>query len=213
MESSSMDNHESLRFFGKVSASVSHEIKNVFAVINESAGLLGDLSLMAEKGMPMDPERMKKVATSIQGQVQRGDCIIKNMNKLAHSTDEAALEVDLTQVVELAVALSTRMADMKQMRLSVGECAPAKVVVSPFKLIQLLHGATSLALDKMSSQATLAFSVAEGDDKATIILSVPGQGINLTCDEALEALAADMDATACSNKLDGTLELSFKRTV
>jgi hypothetical protein len=42
-----------------MTASISHEIKNVMAIINESAGLLEDYSLMAEKGMPIDPERLK----------------------------------------------------------------------------------------------------------------------------------------------------------
>ena len=31
-----------LQFFGKMTASISHEIKNVMAIINESAGLLDD---------------------------------------------------------------------------------------------------------------------------------------------------------------------------
>ncbi|QJB56055.1 sensor histidine kinase [Pseudodesulfovibrio sp. zrk46] len=204
---STMDNHESLRFFGKVSASVSHEIKNVFAVINEAAGLLGDLTLMAERGMELDPERLKRVASSIQGQVQRGDTIVKNMNRLAHSTDEADLEVELPQMVELAVALCTRMADMRQMHLSIGECVPTRVVVSPFALIQLLHTATAQALDKMSPQATLVYSVTED----AIVLSVPGQGIELTADAAIDALAASMGVTVVPNTQDGTLELGFNR--
>jgi hypothetical protein len=35
---------QGLQFFGKISASVSHEIKNVLAVIGENAGLLEDLA-------------------------------------------------------------------------------------------------------------------------------------------------------------------------
>ena len=39
-----------LQFFGRMSASISHEIKNVLAIINENAGLLEDFSLMADRG-------------------------------------------------------------------------------------------------------------------------------------------------------------------
>ena len=39
-----------LQFFGKMTASISHEIKNVLAIINENAGLLEDLALMADRG-------------------------------------------------------------------------------------------------------------------------------------------------------------------
>ena len=33
---------EGFQFFGKMSASISHEIKNALAIINENAGLLED---------------------------------------------------------------------------------------------------------------------------------------------------------------------------
>jgi hypothetical protein len=42
--------YESLAFFGKINASISHELKNVMAIISETAGLLKDLSDMAATG-------------------------------------------------------------------------------------------------------------------------------------------------------------------
>jgi len=77
-----------VRFFGRMSASISHEIKNVLAIINENAGLLDDFALMAEKGMPLDPRRLGKVAESLMKQVRRADAIVRNMNKFAHSVDD-----------------------------------------------------------------------------------------------------------------------------
>ncbi len=41
---------DGLRFFGMINASISHEIKNVLAIISESAGLMEDLLLLAQKG-------------------------------------------------------------------------------------------------------------------------------------------------------------------
>ena len=38
-----------LQFFGKVSASISHELKNVLAIINENAGLLEDPRAMLNR--------------------------------------------------------------------------------------------------------------------------------------------------------------------
>ncbi len=35
-------NNEDLVFFGKVNASISHELKNILAIISEAAGLLND---------------------------------------------------------------------------------------------------------------------------------------------------------------------------
>ncbi len=88
-----------LQFFGKMSASISHEMKNVMAIINENAGLLEDLTVMAEKGMPIDPERLKTQASRIMKQIRRGDDIIKGMNRFAHSVDEPLRQADLNDTL------------------------------------------------------------------------------------------------------------------
>ena len=103
---------EGLQFFGKISASISHEIKNVLAIINENAGLLEDFTLMAEKGRPIDMERFKTVAGKIRGQVGRADGIVKNLNRLAHSPDYFTGEIDLNDLLGFVVALSDRFAAM-----------------------------------------------------------------------------------------------------
>ncbi len=54
-----------LQFFGEMSASISHEIKNVLAIVNENAGLLEDLTLMADRGKPIDPARLKTHGGSV----------------------------------------------------------------------------------------------------------------------------------------------------
>ena len=86
---------EGVRFFGEMSASISHEIKNVLAIVNENAGLLQDMVMMIEKGMPLSPERLSGLARSIVRQVKRGDRIVKDMNRFAHSADHPAETVDI----------------------------------------------------------------------------------------------------------------------
>ena len=72
-----------LKFFGGVVASISHEIKNRLAIINENAGLLEDLVLMSERGMEIDSERLKRLADSLKNQVSTADGIIKKMNQFS----------------------------------------------------------------------------------------------------------------------------------
>jgi len=107
-----------LHCFGSISASISHELKNALAIINENAGLLEDLSLMAEKGRPLDPVRMKSLAANISKQIQRADGIIRNMNRFAHSADEPVNCIDLGETLALTVALSARLAAMKSITLN-----------------------------------------------------------------------------------------------
>ena len=53
-----MIGEQGLKFFGKMSATISHEINNALAIINENAGLLQDFTLMAGKRVPIDLDRL-----------------------------------------------------------------------------------------------------------------------------------------------------------
>jgi len=101
-----------LQFFGKMTASISHEIKNVLAVINENAGLLEDFILLEEKGVPLNPEKLKKISKKVMEQVKRADGIIQNMNRFAHSVDETVKTIDVIDTMELMIKLSARFSDM-----------------------------------------------------------------------------------------------------
>jgi C4-dicarboxylate-specific signal transduction histidine kinase len=111
-----MISEQGLQFFGKMSATISHEINNSLAIINENAGLLQDFTLMADKGMPLDPERLNSLAGKVIQQVRRAERIVKNMNRFAHSVDESLKSVNLGDVVELIVTLSGRLASMRGVR-------------------------------------------------------------------------------------------------
>ncbi len=128
-----------LQFFGKMTASASHEIKNVLAIINENAGLLEDFTFMADRGKPIDPERLKAMADAVKKQIRRADDIIKNMNRLAHSTDDLESTIDLNETIELIIALTARFAAMKsvQVDLRLPENS-AKLQTAPFLLMNLL---------------------------------------------------------------------------
>ena len=145
-----------LQFFGKMSASISHEIKNALATINESAGLLEDLSLRAEKGIPVEPERLKKQSGSILKQVRRVDGIIQNMNKFAHSIDEPLKTIDLAETVTLVVGLSSRFAAMRGVILAYQPpSAPMMIRTSPFFLQNLLWLCLDFAMNSAGNGKTI----------------------------------------------------------
>lgn len=145
-----------LRFFGKMTASISHEIKNVMAIINESAGLLEDYSLMAEKGLPIDPARLKTVSQRVAAQIRRADGITANMNRLAHSVDGFQRSVDIKETLELAVGLAQRLADMRSVTL---EFTPPSdfvtVITSPFHLQNLIWQVLDFAMDASGDGKTV----------------------------------------------------------
>jgi len=154
-----------LQFFGKMSASISHEIRNTLAILNENAGLLEDYILMAEKGIPIDHERLKTLAQSMRGQIQRADGIVGNMNRFAHGVDESEKSVDLHEILNLLVALSGRFADMQGVKLD-----PAYpegqilITTNPFFLENLLFCFLDFAMGVMGKGKRLGI-VAEEHEK------------------------------------------------
>ncbi len=160
-----------LQFFGQISASISHEIKNVLAIINENAGLLEDFTLMADRGIPMDPARLKVMAEAVKKQIGRADGIIKNMNRFAHSIDQTITTVDLAETIELVIALTARLAAMRGVEVAVQlPQNPVKLQTAPFFLMNLLW----LCLD---------FSIsASGDDKQVeLVVEAAENSIRIRC--------------------------------
>lgn len=213
-QESRQESREDLRFFGTVSASVSHELKNVLAVINEAAGLLEDLALMAGRGTPLDPERLGRAATTILGQVRRGDAIIRAMNGFAHLPDEPEetthAGTDLVAILNLAASLFSRMADMRQVSLRLGDSSPAMSQADPFDLIRLLHGAMLAAFGAMSRGDVLTVSVAPTSEGARLVLSPSGNPLALPDDPGFNALSARLDAVATLDDT-GSLVLALAR--
>jgi hypothetical protein len=149
-----------LHFISKISGSIFHEIKNVLSIINENAGLLEDLALMAERGIPIDPVRLKLMAEAVKRQIARADGIVKNMTRFAGSVSEPITTVDLDRTIEMVTVLTARFAAMQGVRvdLKLPE-GPVRIPTAPFFLMNLVW----LLLD---------FSMAASGDEKRIELAV-----------------------------------------
>lgn len=160
---------ENLRFFGKIVASISHEIKNVMAIINEKAGLLKDLTLMAEKGAALDPARIQTLAEDLKFQIKRGDGIIQNMNKFAHSVDEDIQQVDLDELVVLMTLLAERFASRMVVKLNLKRSENSiKIRTHPFLLESLVWECLSFAMETCEKEETVTIMIKKSENAAEV---------------------------------------------
>jgi C4-dicarboxylate-specific signal transduction histidine kinase len=143
-----------LQFFGAMTASISHEIKNRMAIINEQAGLLSDFVKMAQNGRPLDDKRLESLANAVKTQVSLTDTIIKNMNQFAHSTDQLYNSVNLEDLLVLMGALFKRKTESCGIRLELEGPEPAiTIMTAPFLLLNLIwHCLLPLFTVKQSDQ-------------------------------------------------------------
>jgi len=203
-----------LQFFGKMSASISHEIKNVLAIINENAGLLEDLTVMAEKGIPLDPQRLKTPASRIMKQIRRGDDIIKGMNRFAHSVDDPLRQIDIHDTLALTCALSNRFASMRGVRLELEPpSTPVSVVTNPFFLQNLLWLCVEFAMGSAGEGKTVALKAEKTGGGATIQFSklqdMEKVGTASFPGERESALLQALNAVLVVHKDMGELRLTF----
>jgi signal transduction histidine kinase len=158
-----------LQFFGCMSASISHELKNALAIIKENAGLLSDYIHMMGKGMSVEPERFDKIAGRIEAQTHRADAIIKNLNQFAHSVDIPVKSVDLNEILDLLVALHRRPAAMRQVELEPRPAvSPVTVTTNPFVLLNLLGLVLAFSLQTLPGGGVMTLSTGPAQSEAEV---------------------------------------------
>jgi C4-dicarboxylate-specific signal transduction histidine kinase len=103
----------------KISATVSHEIKNSFSIINENAGLLNDLAMMAGEDGGVPSGRVDSATAAIAKQVTRSNTIMLNLNRFSNSGDTQVSQANLQEILQLMVALTSRKAASKSVTVSI----------------------------------------------------------------------------------------------
>ncbi|SDK85816.1 hypothetical protein SAMN05660337_1477 [Maridesulfovibrio ferrireducens] len=207
--SGNIQGRDGLCFFGKVSATISHDVKNVLAIINEEAGLLHDLSLMAAQGMELEPERLVKLAEKIQNQIKRGDSIIKNMNRFAHSIDVPECEIDLYETVSLVTALFKRMAAAKCVTVTLKEGEKVTAKCDPFSTEMLIARCLEVSMDSAGKDSEITVEVLKKNSEKVISVHGLEQDVAEKEFQAIEVLSKNANASVKMKTQDKILEIIF----
>lgn len=166
--------------FARISASISHEIKNTLSIINENAGLLDDFALMAGEDEGVAVERVRLATGTIAKQVERSNLIMKNLNRFAHSADSYLAQADLKEVLGLIVELTGRQAAMKNISTSL-DCLPgialstylivfeSLIYLTILSLFQLGREGTTLVIEAKSEERNISicFTIEQSDESAS----------------------------------------------
>jgi signal transduction histidine kinase len=106
-----------LAFFGAVTASISHELNNAIAIIEQTAGLLEDLIAAGDSDEDVPKSQLQKIVDRIGNQTKRGATIVRRLNAFAHSVDDAVTELELHELIRDVMALANRMAERRRTEL------------------------------------------------------------------------------------------------
>jgi signal transduction histidine kinase len=168
-------NNEDLVFFGKVNASISHELKNILAIISEAAGLLNDLTELATKGQNFKLEMMKTCSQDIIEEIQRGFGTIKQMNTFSHSVDDPLKRVNLIEVLGLMIHLAGFLSFAGKVRFDPPEEAAPIVLTCPWRLQNLIYQSLVYAFESVGPDGEIQVSLhPQKDGSARITFSSLG---------------------------------------
>ena len=169
-------------FMGKITAGVTHELKNVLAIIKESAGLMQDLlTLSGDAQFPLR-EKFSKVLSNIGDQVVRGVDLASRLNTFSHLPDETSSGLDLNEVAVQVVFLSQRFARLKGISLNVQPHERSVIIVTdPLKIQMLLFQCVELLVNIVGAGATITLHpLQQGEGEATVELSSTGNNETAT---------------------------------
>lgn len=162
---------EGLSFFGITNRLISHELKNILAIISETLGLSNELMELSDSGMELEPGKLQSLSESIIEEVERANRIIRNMNTFAHSLDKFITEVDISQIVNLIVGLSKLDAASKNTKLRVVDPEACVISTSPFFLEVLIYRLIDYSLRRAGPGKEIRISFDSGDNGVRIIFS------------------------------------------
>ncbi|MBI4620999.1 MAG: HAMP domain-containing histidine kinase [Desulfobacterales bacterium] len=193
-----------IAFIGKVTASLSHDIKNILAIINESSGLAGDLLTKGDQKENPHLSRLTQINISMQEQVKRGVEIVKRLNRFAHSMDEEASDSDLNDIILLTADIAKRLARLKGVGL---ETIPTDNPIidirnDPFKIEQILFGCIEYLLDLPAKKSLITITVKQNKDDTSIIISDDSSKVSPSCGDNGIEKTSDLQMTFLNILMD-----------
>ncbi len=188
-----------LAFFGEVTASVSHELNNAIAIIEQTSGLLEDLIAAGDRDANVPKKQLQTIVDRIGKQTKRGAMIVRRLNAFAHSVESAKREIELNDLSQCVIALAHRMAERKRTEL-VARLSDGRIVISasPFRVQEALYLTIQKSVSALPEGSRV--EVSTGGDGAAAWISVAGERPGTPPDLDLSYLEMLMD------ELDGELE-------
>jgi C4-dicarboxylate-specific signal transduction histidine kinase len=163
---------QGFRFFGAISASLSHDINNVLATINELSGLLDDSFCAAETGAPLNAEKLKGTTKRIAAQVQRGRGYVTQLNGFAHTVDNESASVMLNETVDAVTTLCRRFGSLRRVELEASlSGASPRIEGSAFDVQHIVFRCIDIVLNASEQGDVVQIGVESENDGARLVFA------------------------------------------
>jgi nitrogen-specific signal transduction histidine kinase len=174
-----------LRFVGKIIAGFTHEIKNRLAVINESAGLMGDMISIGKSAGDNASEYIE-IIRSIEDEIEKTNTQFRYLNRFAHRMDTELSVFNMNECLEELTALLRRFANQKKMDIAhnfQGEMP--EIRSNPSMLHLLVFGVIEEIMTKFDKESRIMLKTEYSNNTFSIRITPEGKRIDVDSGTAL----------------------------
>jgi light-regulated signal transduction histidine kinase (bacteriophytochrome) len=205
---------EGFTFFGMTNRLISHEVKNILAIISETSGLMNELVELSKEGRVLEPDKLCSLSESMIEEVQRANHIIRNMNTFAHSVDDFIREVDIREIVGLMMEVCPLESALRKTELHLVDGDTCVIYTSAFFLENLLFHVINFSLRHSVSGKKIRISLESKDGKSRITLSRLASRITEEFPTSRENLLAKaLSAEIVLDPQKGALHIDFPERI
>ena len=198
-------------FMGKITAGATHEMKNVLAIIRESAGLMEDLlGASGEASFPIR-EKFLKILSGIGNQVTRGVNLANALNRFAHNPDEPIATVDINSLIDGLIFLCQRFALSKKVILkNIAHEQPLLYTCDPVRFQMIIYRGIDLLLGTATPGTTIRIqAMARTNGNPAVEFLCEGNAIDLhNIPQTAKELLWD-PMVACAESMNAKVEAGF----
>lgn len=200
---------DEIAFMGRITAGMSHELRNVLAVIGESAGLMEDLLAISEDDPSRYRERLDRIIGRILQQVRRGTVLVGGLNRFAHSSEERRTTVDVDALLDQLVVVTTWFGREKRALLRVRRTDPSpKVLAGPMKLQMMVFAALEAVLSLTPAVESVELAADTREGAVGVVMALEGPRDSLSqWDSRIKERPAWVRVGELARELDARLEV------
>ncbi|PIE69944.1 MAG: hypothetical protein CSA22_10425 [Deltaproteobacteria bacterium] len=211
---------DKVTFIGEMTASLSHELQNVFAIIKERAGLLEDMLLLGSTPSEAD---VVNCLSAIDRHVNRGSALVSSLNRFAHGTDKPVQTIGVQASLAAFIAVSGRIFRGRGGTVEIADGdADACVTLDPVRFQMLIFDCLDLLFRVLPLPAVVSVQVDSHADGVRVqcLQSVaeprpsgPDEA-EMKLDETwltLEAQAAELGGVLRRCQVPAGIELTFQQ--
>jgi len=172
-----MEHTNRMASIGRLAAGVAHEINNPLAVINEQAGLLKDLAVLAKA--PPPPERLSGIVDTILASVERAGAITKRLLSFARHQDVHIEPVNVGKAAGEVLGFLAKEAEYRRIAVAVEAPDDLPAIESDRgKIQQILLNLVNNAFQAMDDGGRLVLRVFAPDPDC-VAISVADNGCGI----------------------------------